>query len=123
MTAWPGSLPYKQFLGIVVTEEPAFIETSMDSGPPKARAIYSRALQKVDAPIVLTGQQKQIYDAWRRDEIGNGALPFTWEDPTTDATVTFAFRAEPVKWRCDVGGDANADRTWSANLPLRIIPT
>ena len=121
--AWPGSLPYKQFLGTVVNELPSFIETQMDSGNPKARAIYSAAVLEVDVPIVLTGQQKQVYDDWRRDEIGGGSLPFTWEDPTTDATTTFAFRAQPVKWRADVGGGPDADRVWSATLPLRILPS
>jgi hypothetical protein len=122
MPTWPGTLPWEQFLGTDLTMEPAFIETAMDVGPPKAHAVYSEHLEEADVPIKLNGDQLQVFRTWFRDELDNGALPWTWEHPATDEVATYAFRAEKIKWKLDEGGLPDGRRMWSTTLPLRIIP-
>lgn len=123
MSSWPGSLPYAQFLGLTLTMNPAFIESSVDVGEPKARGLYSGLLEDVDCPIVLNGAQLNVFRAWFRDDLKNGALPWTWQHPATDVTVNFAFRAEPIRWRMEEGGAPDGSRLWSTTLALRIRPS
>ncbi len=120
MTVWPGSLPQQQFISISETDVDAVLRTPMDSGPPSRRNRFSANMRSVRSPIVLTGAQKQTFDTFFRTTLKNGSLAFDWEDPTTDATVSFAFR-DPPQWTLVSGGDVNS-RKWSAILSLEIQP-
>ena len=120
MTVWPGTLPQKQFLGMTETDVDAVVRTPMDSGPPSRRNRFAANMRFVRAPIVLTGAQKQTFDTFFRTTLKNGSLEFDWEDPTTDATVSFAFRGPP-SWALISGGDVNS-RKWSGVLSLEIQP-
>ena len=120
MTAWPGTLPQKQFVGLTETDVDAVLRTPMDSGPPSRRNRFAASMRFVRIPIILTGSQKQTFDTFFRTTLKNGSLEFDWEDPTTDATVSFAFRGPP-QWILVSGGDTNS-RKWSAVLNLEIQP-
>ena len=120
MTAWPASLPQNQFLGMTEQDIDARVVSPNDSGPPSRRNRFNARLTSVSTPIVLTGTQKQTFDTFYRTTLLNGASAFDWEDPTTDATVSFAFKTPP-RWALVRGGTA-ATRIWSATLELEIQP-
>lgn len=120
MTAWPGTLPQNQFIGLTEVDVDAVLRTQMDSGPPSRRNRFAASMRFVRTPIILTGSQKQTFDTFFRTTLKNGSLSFDWEDPTTDATVSFAFRGPP-QWGLVTGGDVNS-RKWSAILVLEIQP-
>lgn len=120
MTVWPGTLPQNQFIGLTEVDVDAVLRTQMDSGPPSRRNRFAASMRFVRTPIILTGSQKQTFDTFFRTTLKNGSLAFDWEDPTTDATVSFAFRGPP-QWGLVTGGDVNS-RKWSAILNLEIQP-
>jgi len=120
MTAWPASLPQKQFLGLSTQDEDAVIRTQMDTGPPTRRNRFTAITQTVDVSITLRGDQKQTFDTFFRDTLKNGAFAFDWEDPTTDATISFAFRSPPT-WTLPRGGTPDT-RVWEATLNLQVQP-
>lgn len=125
MATWPASLPQKQFLGLTERDQDAVLRTAMDAGPPTRRNRFTSITREVNVPIVVTGTQKQTFDTFFRTTLANGALEFDWEDPVTDATVSFAFRSPP-RWTLtrggDPSGDPTADRIWTATLELEIQP-
>lgn len=119
MSTWPASLP-QQLIGTTEQDQDAVLRTGMDAGPPSRRNRYTARVTQVRVPMILTGTQKQAFDTFYRDTLKNGALSFDWEDPTTDETVSFAFRSPPT-WRLIRGG-LPAARVWDGELDLEIQP-
>lgn len=120
MPAWPASLPQDQFLGLTDQDVDAVIRTEMDAGPPSRRRRYTAVIRNVSVQLIVTGAQRQTFDTFFRTTIAGGATAFDWEDPVTDATVSFAFRSPP-RWRLRAGGNIN-DRVWDTTLELEIQP-
>lgn len=71
-------------------------------------------------PMYLTGTQLQTFNSFFDTDLDHGALAFDWEDPVTDATVSFAF-VTPPEWFLIRGGVPSA-RVWQASLELEIQP-
>jgi len=92
----------------------------MDAGPASRRNRYSAISKTVKCPIILTGTQLQTFNTFYETTLENGALAFDWEDPITDATVSFAFRSPPSFQI--VSGGTTETRTWRATLDLEIQP-
>lgn len=120
MPTWPGSLPQHQFIGTTREDRDAVVRTEMDAGPPTRRNRYTAISTKIEAVIMLRGDQLSDFEAWYRNDLKNGALDFDWTDPATDQTATFAFQ-KPPKWTLEKGGSTD-DRLWSAILELEIQP-
>lgn len=121
MATWPGTLPQSQFVGLIDQDVDAVLRTPMDQGPPTRRRKYAAIVREVDVPIVLTGTQRIAFDTFYRTTLRNGSLAFDWEDPVTDVTISFAFRAPP-RWLLDRGGSSTANRIWSTTLQLQVQP-
>lgn len=120
MTVWPASLPQKQFLGMTDQDVDSRVFSPNDAGPPSRRNRFRARLTNVSVPIALNGTQRQTFDTFYRTTLANGTGAFDWEDPVTDATVSFAFRSPP-RWEL-VRGGATADRIWQTTLELEIQP-
>lgn len=120
MTTWPATLPQNQFLGMTEQDDDAVLRTPMDAGPPSRRNRFTAITRGVRTPIVVTGAQKQVFDTFYRDTLRNGSLAFDWEDPTTDVTLSFAFRGPP-QWALIRGGTPD-NRVWETTLDLEIQP-
>lgn len=118
---WPGALPQDQFLGTTYGRVNNRLRSNMDAGPAKMRRRYTARIKTIDAPLVLTGAELKILEAWYENEIGDGTLPFIWEHPLTDVVVEFRFREELQPFRLDVGGGVD-DRVWIGTLKLEIMP-
>lgn len=120
MAVWPPSLPQDQFLGLTEQDQDAVARTQMDAGPPTRRTRFTAITRAVQVPLIVTGTQRQAFDTFYRTTLEHGAQAFDWEDPTTDATVSFAFRSPP-KWSLLKGGTP-ATRVWQTQLDLEIQP-
>lgn len=121
MTAWPSELPQSQFIGTSEEDEDAVLRTPMDAGPPTRRNKYTAHIMTVRVPIVLTGAQKAVFDTFYRTTLKNGSLSFTWDSPTDDSAMTYAFKA-PVRWTLIRGGYSPATRVWQGTLELEKQP-
>lgn len=120
MATWPAQLPQDQFLNLTDQQQDSVLRTNMETGPPSRRARFTAVTRAVDVPIMMTGDQRAVFDDFYRDDLAFGALAFDWEDPSTDATVSFAFRSPP-KWTLRRGG-LPAARIWQSSLELEIQP-
>ena len=121
MAAWPATLPQIPFAGVTAQDDDAVLRTQMDSGPPTRRNRFTATVQKIGAPMVLSGAEKKDFDFFYRSTLANGSLAFDWFNPADDTIVAMAFAAPPV-WVA-IGGSADPDqRTWSATLQLEIQP-
>lgn len=124
MPSWPASLPQRLMLPVTVTPRSAVVRTEMDVGPPKQRLRSTLVWKDVVGHMVLTGAQKAAFDAWWQNDIAQGALAFTWVDPTDNEPAQLRFvTEEPPEWSLIVPGIVLADRRWAAVLQLEIVPS
>lgn len=121
MPTWPATLPQDAFIGTTDQQQDSVARTTMDAGPPSRRSRFTATTRAIDVPMILTGTQRAAFDAFFRDDLALGALAFDWEDPATDATVSFAFRSPP-KWILRRGGPTPAERIFETQLELEIQP-
>ena len=121
MTAWPSTLPQSQFVGVTEQDADAVLRTDMDTGPPSRRNKYTAHIMNVSTEIVLTGAQKKVFDTFYRETLKNGSLSFTWDSPTDDSAVTYAFKS-PVRWTM-TGPHSDSDRrVWRGTMELEKQP-
>ena len=82
MTAlWPSTLPADVLLdGYQLQTASNLISTDMDVGPPKVRRRSSSAPATEQWSFVMSYAQKVIFDSFFADDLGQGALPFTFGD-------------------------------------------
>lgn len=119
--AWPATLPQGQLIGTTEQDADAVLRTDMDAGPPSRRNKSTAHVMDVSAPIVLTGAQKQVFDEFYRTTLRNGSLSFTWDSPTDDSAVTYAFKA-PVRWTLIRGAPDPDRRIWRGTMELEKQP-
>lgn len=83
MPTWPASLPQHPLIQrYEESPDSAVLRTEMDTGPAKTRlrsTATTTNLPNIQYP--LTDAQKQAFEAWFRDDIARGALPFDWPRP------------------------------------------
>lgn len=118
MAVWPGTLPNLQLAPLSATRLDNRIQSAMDAGPPKVRRRYTGTVKICQCYIQLNGAELAIFWEFWKTTLGDGALPFDWEDPETDDTVSCEIVNMPAfnEW---AGSTAN-DRRWDGQLELRI---
>jgi len=121
MAIWPVDLPQYP-TGPVMTElQDSRIRSQPDTGPPLMRRRYTSAIRMVEAPLILTGAQLAIFDAFYETDLLHGTQRFQWLDFRTDELVQYRF-VEPPKWTTLHGDQSPANRRWQATLKLEILP-
>lgn len=116
---WPASLPqqvlvdgYKRSFGVGV------VRTPMEIGPAKQRQRFTAVPQPFSAMTEVDRTQLATFQAFWRDTLGQGALPFDWVDPETLAPITFQFIGDqPPSWNPMPGS-----QVWQIVLTLEILP-
>lgn len=118
VAVWPLTLPqvvladgFQQGLG--ETRRSA----STDVGPGKIWKRTSAATRPMPSSIRVTGSELDIFEAFVRDDLAEGSLPFTFPDPRggSDLLVRIAPGSMP-SWSTP-GGDV-----WTVSIPLEILP-
>jgi len=118
MVDWPTTLPSEGLTGITDQRVGAKIISENDHGPPNQRRLYTKARRPVNIPIVLTDDERAIFDEWYVDTLQEGVLSFNWKDPRGGATRSFQFREKDgPTWTGIDGGDV---KKWSTTLALEI---
>ena len=73
------------------------VRSTMDSGPPKARARYSAVVYTFESTIsLLSSANVDTLFAFYDTTLVFGSLPFTWTHPRTGAAVTYKFQERPA---------------------------
>jgi len=90
-------------------------------GPPKVRRRSTTTFTNVAIPFSLDNFQKERLENFIDNDLKGGSVSFTWEDPTSDATVNYRLTKEP-QFRLVSGDRSRVDRRWVARLDLEIIP-
>lgn len=116
MPAWPGTLPTPNLGGYSEQYIDPVIRTQMDSGPTKRRLRYTAVPKQVSVSLTLTNAQVQTLEAFYRDDLGYGSLPFDFENPRPphDA-VEIAFTEPPTV----AGG---TDEAYDVRMSWEILP-
>ena len=121
MADWPPELPDLQLLGLTEERQDGRLRSQMDTGQPKVRRRFTAVVRRFQIPTLLTGEQKIVFDDFYATILLEGSLPFTWEDPVTDAVRNFQF-IEPPTFRLDLGNPNPDRRLWSTTLALELLP-
>lgn len=121
MSAWPVTLPQKQFAGASIQDDESRLISQMDSGPASVRSRFNAITKTVSTNIIVTGTQLDTFNTFFRTTIVHGSMSFTWTDPATGSTATFRFKTKP-KWTCIKPSSVVASRLWQAGLDLEILP-
>lgn len=117
MVAWPVSLPQKmESSGYNEKPRTGVVRTSMDVGAAKMRRRYTGIITDISGSIKLTRAQAGILDAFFKNDLASGSLPFTWIHQRTGDAVTMRF-VEPPQYAPEARG-----LYWSASLTLEILP-
>ena len=123
MPTWPASLPQTLLVSLTRTRQNGKIRSSMDTGPAKQRARFTAVAKEFpDGAEYFTGAQLAIFDTFYEDDLGMGALSFTWIDPITDASATMRFGNGEPEDVCIVNDPDPDKRLYRVTLPLEILP-
>jgi hypothetical protein len=86
--AWPGTLPQKLLLnGASLGVGDGLIEYAPDTGPSITRRRTTAVMRPLQGSMVLTDAQVTTFEIFFFSTLLNGALPFTFPDPRTGATL------------------------------------
>ena len=118
MATWPGSLPTEFLLqGFRETAPDNVIASDMVVGPPKTRRRSSAAVRPISGTMLMSSTQAGIHDTFFTDTLNDGAEPFDWTDPRTDANVSFLYQpGRPPAYTPVGGGD------WHVKINLLTMP-
>lgn len=104
MPTWPATLPAFVQGDLLESLPDMRATSSIDDGPERSRRRHRNAFATVDASILCTLDQRDIFDGFFRDDVKHGALAFTWVHPRTQLSATFRFRRPPPEYRPISGG-------------------
>ncbi len=117
MPTWPSTLP--QFAlrdGYAEGFKSTVIRSQMDSGHKKRRQRFINGPEALDITIPLNDAEILIFKAFYEDDLGNGALSFTYPHPRLSGNVTVAFTADPAPLKSE------GATTYLLNMKLEILP-
>lgn len=96
--AWPATLPqFVQEQGFDETLPNQRLESSVDSGPPKARRRFTKNYRAIQCEIWCDADQADDFEDFYETDLAGGVLPFTWVNPVTQTAATFRFRGSPPR--------------------------
>lgn len=122
MTAWPATLPSPGQALLEALEaghDESVIRSEVASGLPKARRLYSTRRLVFPVALGLTGAQAKILETFYESTV-KAVLPFDFDHPITDATISARFVTAPA-YAGRAGGDSDG-RIWIARFSLERIP-
>ena len=75
-----------------------------------------------DPRPLRVGGQRAAFDSFYITDLQEGALPFDWEDPATDQTVSFRARQGTPRLTLAEGGGSDGSRRWEGSWELEVLP-
>jgi hypothetical protein len=115
--AWPAALPQRVQATDYEEQQPeTLLRTQMDAGPAKVRRRFTAAPRPLRVALRMTREQVELLEAFVRDDLMDGALPFTWVHPRTEVLATLRLTAPYV-----LVPQARGLR-WRVLLQLEVLP-
>ncbi len=92
MDTWPGSLQSKMNVsGFRKRLGNTRVSTEMDVGPAKIRSRFTDAVDAYDCEVWLDFAEVATFETFYKTNLGNGTLPFLFDDPFTQVATVFRF--------------------------------
>ncbi len=115
MTDWPAELPaYLLRDGYSESRQEGTVRSNMDQGAAKIRGRYTATVLNITGTVQLTLEQTSVLDAFYRDDIARGSLPFNWFHPRTREAVSMRLVKAPTY--------TTEGYAFRAHLELEILP-
>jgi hypothetical protein len=93
---WPVELPLPERSSWNAQPQEARKKRQSDAGPPSYRRRFSSAAKMVAMSVLLTADQRAIFDNFFEYETSMGSLLFWMPDPSTDGWGLFASDSAPL---------------------------
>lgn len=123
MATWPASLPTRLLTGLVRKRQAGKVRSQMDSGPAKQRTRFTATTKTFDnGAEIMTGAQLTTFYNFYEDDLGHGALSFTWVDPITDVSATLRFGEGEPEDQLLVPHNDPDKRLYRVTMPLEKLP-
>ena len=91
-SAWPLSLQQKlEVAGFTYTPGNTRVASENDIGPAKIRSRFTDGVDKYQCQITLDFDDMSTFKTFYKTTLGNGSLPFTFNDPFTQTSAIFRF--------------------------------
>lgn len=111
---WPTILPRPERNSWQSQSQDARQQRQNDAGPPGYRRKFSSAATLVSLSVILTRNQRAVFDRFHADDCKRGAQLFWMPDPTTDGWPLLAADGRPLliggvplliaaRWLCQFG--------------------
>ncbi len=94
----------------------------MSAGPPKARRRYTARWETWSILLRFTRLQLETFNAFHRDTVQAGALPFEWRHPETGNQIDFRFIGDPPQKKANAPRNAGKTDVWDVEFQLMTIP-
>ena len=93
---WPSTLPRPERSSWQLTSQDARRKRQSDAGPPAYRRRFSSVSKLVTLSLVLTRNQRQVFDQFFHDHCDEGSRLFYMPDPTTEGWPLLASDGRPL---------------------------
>lgn len=93
---WPSELPRPERESWQLVPQEARRKRQADAGPPAYRRRFSSVPKLVTMSVILTRNQKAVFDRFFHDDCAEGAELFYIPDPTTDGWALLASNGLPL---------------------------
>lgn len=91
------------------------LRTEMEAGPAKQRRRFTTGPKPIEGSILIRNAEVPTLEAFWRDTLQGGVLPFEWANPRTQALATFRFTAPPEL------SPQSGGAWWRVALKLEIV--
>jgi hypothetical protein len=95
----------------------------MDTGPPKQRKRFTSAPTPITVGFTVKQDILVIFQAFYRDTVQDGSIPFDWVNPITGVAATYRFiggMPPSIKLRAGGAGDRSI---WVISFQMEEIPS
>ncbi|MDE5899167.1 MAG: hypothetical protein K2H09_07910 [Treponemataceae bacterium] len=114
IASWPSALKIPMLGGLNGQYQNPVVRTEMDAGPAKQRLRYTAVPKRFSGRLILTEEDRTIFEAFWKDAIAYGTLRFAMKNPQTGKVEEFRFTDTYTE-------DGNDDGLWELTLPLERL--
>ncbi|AGH58016.1 hypothetical protein RHVG_00051 [Rhodovulum phage RS1] len=94
--AWPSELPRPERNTWQLQPQDARRKRKNDAGPPGYRRRFSSVVKLVTLSVLLTREQKDIFESFFHDDCAEGTSQFEMPDPTTEGWPILDGNGDPL---------------------------
>lgn len=112
IATWPSTLPPPQRDSWQLQPQDARRKRQSDAGPPGYRRRFSAAARMVSLSVILTRDQRAVFDRFYHETCREGVVNFWIPDPTTDGWNITTHLGVPLLVDDVPGNNLVAAATW-----------